>query len=668
MPFSYFQFTGNGSTTTYSVPFPYLVRAHVKLYYGLNLATGGYSTLLVDGVNYTWISATQVQITPAPPNGTVLTIRRETPTTSRLVDWSDGSALTAADLDTADLQNFYAIQEHRDFIDAYTVNPIAVVPDFSITSIKLSTDAVTTAKITDQNVTTAKVADQAITTDKVADSAINNDKVADGAINNDKVAANAGIASDKLDFLQSGTGAVARTVESKMRDFVSVKDFGAVGDGVADDTAAIQAAINAALPRGTVFFPLGFYKVSNTITIDGAGSLGLIQLCGVGALGNGSVIQATSGLTNKTLFSFNDSTSTVKNLSITVSGATNATAIEFKGDNNNGYEAVEDCFFSNWTSAIVLRTDVFRIVNCYAIDCACFVLGANWAMNGYIAGNSVLGGSKSVWLRRDLSSASPQQPEGVRILNNTFLNTISGATPIYIESGLEILISGNVIDQLGSNGTAIKLKPYNTGAGAGDTISYIKIVDNWIDAGDGTAGAAIGAEGQVANTNVSRLWIQRNTFRGGPQSTNICAKSPIYLNTVDTYWIADNGIVSQLSGVTALLLPGSVNGHIRGNHSRITADAEFERTTSPHPLNASNSPLTFQVNGVTRATLDSAGNFALSSASGGTATFRTYGGNPEGVVTANKGSILIRTDSGNLYVKQGTDGTNTGWKLVSQAL
>ena len=64
--------------------------------------------------------------------------------------------------------------------------------------------------------------------------------------------------SSLVGFLQAGTGAVATTVQTKLRESVSVKDFGAVGDGVADDTAAIQLAFNASL---SVIVPQGNYLV-----------------------------------------------------------------------------------------------------------------------------------------------------------------------------------------------------------------------------------------------------------------------------------------------------------------------------------------------------------------------------------------------------------------------
>ena len=71
-------------------------------------------------------------------------------------------------------------------------------------------------------------------------------------------------------------GAVGKTLNNKLQDLVSVKDFGAKGDGTTDDTASIQAAINLACTYGgNVYLPAGTYKISaalvfsmNSVVID----------------------------------------------------------------------------------------------------------------------------------------------------------------------------------------------------------------------------------------------------------------------------------------------------------------------------------------------------------------------------------------------------------------
>jgi hypothetical protein len=74
--------------------------------------------------------------------------------------------------------------------------------------------------------------------------------------------------SSTVGFLQAGTGAVATTVQAKLRQTVSVKDFGAVGDGVANDTAAIQAAEDYATSLSVpvdLYFPAGVYAITASI-------------------------------------------------------------------------------------------------------------------------------------------------------------------------------------------------------------------------------------------------------------------------------------------------------------------------------------------------------------------------------------------------------------------
>lgn len=75
-------------------------------------------------------------------------------------------------------------------------------------------------------------------------------------------------------FIQSGTGAVSRTTQAKARDFVNVKDFGAVCDGTTDDVAAFQAAVDSGakfirLPGGPILLSSTIIIDSDGVTIEG---------------------------------------------------------------------------------------------------------------------------------------------------------------------------------------------------------------------------------------------------------------------------------------------------------------------------------------------------------------------------------------------------------------
>jgi hypothetical protein len=128
------------------------------------------------------------------------------------------------------------------------------------------------------------------------------------------------INASQVIYNPAGTGAVATTVQAKLRQTVSVKDFGAVGDGSTDDTAAIQAAINYITNTtwqgsvanmylkggGTVEFPAGRYLVTSTILVGqhcrivGTSTVGYDYPSGSGV--TGSEIIATFSNLNSWVF------------------------------------------------------------------------------------------------------------------------------------------------------------------------------------------------------------------------------------------------------------------------------------------------------------------------------------------------------------------------------
>jgi hypothetical protein len=85
-----------------------------------------------------------------------------------------------------------------------------------------------------------------------------------------------------IGFIQSGTGAVLRTVQAKITEIPSVEDFGAVGNGVTDDTSSFQ---NAALLGSPIFVPntSSFYAVTalTSSEIELLWGPGIIKIAGV---------------------------------------------------------------------------------------------------------------------------------------------------------------------------------------------------------------------------------------------------------------------------------------------------------------------------------------------------------------------------------------------------
>jgi hypothetical protein len=84
--------------------------------------------------------------------------------------------------------------------------------------------------------------------------------------------------SSLIGFIQAGVGAVARTAQSKMRERVSVEDFGAVGDGVTDSTVCIKNCFDYAIPLGIPVELSGTYLISGSLQPYAGRAFGAVDI------------------------------------------------------------------------------------------------------------------------------------------------------------------------------------------------------------------------------------------------------------------------------------------------------------------------------------------------------------------------------------------------------
>ena len=108
-------YTGDGTTTDFTVPFDYLAKKFVKVSVGLTELEGGdYGDTSKD---FYFLDKTTVRLKTAPKTGTEVTIRRYTSATDRVVSFKDASILKASDLDTSSIQTIHIAEEGRDVIN-----------------------------------------------------------------------------------------------------------------------------------------------------------------------------------------------------------------------------------------------------------------------------------------------------------------------------------------------------------------------------------------------------------------------------------------------------------------------------------------------------------------------------------------------------------------------
>jgi hypothetical protein len=185
--------------------------------------------------------------------------------------------------------------------------------------------------------------------------------------------------SDGVQFTQTGTGAVQRTVESKLQDVVSVLDFipqsehAAIRAGTStyDCTADIQAALNAG---GKIYLPKGTYLVTNTLqltTTDIAGKRP--ELLGDGGNTSTTVIDfqpATPGIPLINHFH----TGRYEGIYFKGPGASTGAgevAFDFGNVGTQRHTIIQDCMFRYWDKAALYFSGQWNITvdNCRFLDC-----------------------------------------------------------------------------------------------------------------------------------------------------------------------------------------------------------------------------------------------------------------------------------------------------------
>lgn len=298
-------------------------------------------------------------------------------------------------------------------------------------------------------------------------------------------------------FKQSGTGATNRTITDKLSEVVSVMDFGAVGDYYlsdgsvnptpTDNTAAIQAAVNASGGRIS-FGSTGAFYVSGVIGLPTNAVTGSSWMQ---IVGNGATIAVDSAeaiFTSQASLAYPNSTSNLYTSKIRVQGlnfvGAGATSVVFNGDRlynlhivNNNFKSISKVIYSYRTKASYpdgylqsIRISGNEFANCSSI------ISAKRAFNIAITGNHFESCTSGIYIDGNGDPAI----NGIWVRDNSFEG---GGVFLKLGAAIGGCISGNYLESNAQGDVpTLKCHIYMTQVSGGGYTSGFQISNNGFQA------------------------------------------------------------------------------------------------------------------------------------------------------------------------------------------
>jgi hypothetical protein len=366
----------------------------------------------------------------------------------------------------------------------------------------------------------------------------------------------------QVNFLQAGTGATTRTSQNKMRDVISVKDFGAIGNGTTDDTVSMQAAHDTG---SMIYYPEGTYLFSK-ITATGGGIVGS---------GKSKTKLLTSSTNSDDIITFT-LTGTItdgpefRNFTIydsTMKSGGSFIKIVGSGGSTQ-YVTVDNLYFYNGWDELTFQNVVYSsICNCQFINYK--NTGFSISHSTPDAGDNTISGCLfNTAIATGVRTGIIQNSSGgLRIVNNKFLGGDAGYQLIF--NGASNMSNVHIIGNSIENFLSVGLKFATTGSPIG-IVGGIYIVGNEI-AGSG--------DGIIANDStgfLSGINIVGNHFYSATDNIN-----HINLDHIDNF-IIDANLFNAAAGKTLSAYSigaNATNGKIGTNQYRRIASLTNSSTS-----------------------------------------------------------------------------------------